>query len=169
MTSPLKLSAWTLPGIWPSPSCHCDQSSSAEERIASADAGIWSMTSSTRGRSVAQRLFTCAEKAGSSSIRVSQCRPVRVNQPWGVVVPCHLVPALRSKSHTGPMAKRPPGVQVRLTLVWKLESWLRKNSSTRYQSTKEPTSTRGRYPVRRFAKCPLNSAVSRRRAAALTS
>ena len=44
------------------------------------------------------------------------------------------MPALRSKSQTGPKTKRFPGTQLKLTLDWKLESWLAKSSSTRYQS-----------------------------------
>ena len=44
------------------------------------------------------------------------------------------MPALRSKSQTGPKTKRFPGTQLKWTLDWKLESWLAKSSSTRYQS-----------------------------------
>ena len=61
--------------------------------------------------------------------------------------PFHFVPALRSKSHSGPIAMSPPGDHVKWTLVAKFESWLWNSSSTRYQSMKLSTSMWLAYPV----------------------
>ena len=70
--------------------------------------------------------------------------PVRVYQASASVEPFHFVPPLRSKSHTGPKTKRLPGTQLKFTLDWKLESWLAKSSSTRYQSMSRRTLTYAR-------------------------
>ena len=86
------------------------------------------------GRRPAHLRFTRAENFGSSSIRAIQWSPTRVCHTSGWDWARHRVPALMSKSHTGPNSNRLPGLQVKFTLDWKLESWLPKSSSTRYQS-----------------------------------
>ena len=100
--------------------------------------GISAIIASTTGRSSAHLCLHGRREGGVLEHPVdpvagggSACR-----SPRSATTPFHLVPALRSKSHTGPIAMSPPGVQVKWTLEKKFESWLWNSSSTRYQSMK---------------------------------